>query len=124
MTASAPINIGPVLFRHRIIEIFVQKVFFHRKVPSFGIDHVDIPIAPNGHFLVFVGVVLVDEFPIVLQQFPQLGQVGLDTGFVQQVQRIDGTEIYFLQFELFHDTEQDTGQFLLHPVPIVPYQPF
>ena len=117
-------DIGPVLFRHRIIEIFVQKVLFHRKVPPFGIDHVDVAIAPDGYFPVLVRIVLVDKFPIVLQQFPQLGQVGLNAGLVQQVQCIDGTKMYLVQFELFHDAEQDTGQFLFHPITIVLYQLF
>ena len=76
MTASAPINIGPVLFRHRIIEILGQKIFFDRKIPSFSIGQMDIPIAPDGYFLVFVGVVLIGQFPVVFEQFPQLGQIG------------------------------------------------
>tara|TARA_R110001632_G_scaffold144379_1_gene260810 strand:- start:16343 stop:16618 length:276 start_codon:yes stop_codon:yes gene_type:complete len=91
MTALAFIDIGLGLFRHRIIEIFGQKVFFDRKVASFCIGQMDIAIAPNDDFLVFVRVVLIGQFPVVLQQFPQLCQICFHPGLIKQMQGIDGT---------------------------------
>ena len=59
MTALDHIKSGNCLTCHQFIKILCQKFLLNRKVPSFGILHIDFPIVPNGNFLIAVGVFLV-----------------------------------------------------------------
>lgn len=71
-------NTGIFSICHQVIKILDQKILFYGKVPPFGIFGNDLTVVPDGYFLVLVGIGLVVQFPIFLQQPPQLGQVGLD----------------------------------------------
>ena len=105
MTALTHINTGLISICHQIIKILDQKILFYGKVPSLGVLGVDLTVVPDGDLLVLVGIGLVLQFPILFQQPPQLGQVGLDPCAVEHVQGIDGTKVHRVHLELFHGTE-------------------